>query len=66
MPSHGGKSAVTGRAFLIIWPPAQLAFLPAPTAPSRSTLLHLQPGPPHGVTGTPTGRARVAAQRGRR
>jgi hypothetical protein len=45
---------VIGRAFLIVWPPAQLGSLPTPAALS----------PQHG--GTPAGRARVAALRGRR
>ncbi|HEY1343446.1 MAG TPA: hypothetical protein VGF54_00495 [Streptosporangiaceae bacterium] len=60
------ERAVAGRAFLITWLPAQLGFLPAHAPLSRSSLLHRQPGPPHCVTGTPAGRARVAALRGRR
>jgi hypothetical protein len=55
-----------GRTFPITWRAAQLGSLPAPAALSQSSLLHRQPGPPHGVTGTPAGRARVAALRGRR
>ncbi len=47
------ESAVIGRAFLIVWPPAQLGSLPTPAL-----------SPQHG--GTPAGRARVAALRGRR
>ena len=45
-----------GRAFLIVWPPAQLGSLPTPAALSRQ----------HGGTAVPAGRARVAALRGRR
>ena len=52
------ESAVVGRAFLIVWPPAQLGSLPTPAALSRPS--------PHGEAGTPAGRARVAALRGRR
>ena len=50
------ESAVVGRAFLIVWPPAQLGSLPTPAALSRQ----------HGGTAVPAGRARVAALRGRR
>jgi signal peptidase I len=50
------ESAVVGRAFLIVWPPAQLGSLPTPAASSQQ----------HGEAGTPAGRARVAAPRGRR
>ena len=49
---------VAGRAFLIVWPPAQLGSLPIPAALSRPAL--------HGETETSAGRARVAALRGRR
>jgi signal peptidase I len=59
------ESAVVGRAFVIVWPPAQLGSLPTP-ALSRPSLLHRQPGPPHGEARTLAGRARVAALRGRR
>jgi len=52
------ESAVVGRAFLVVWPPAQLGSLPAPAALSRPALLHRQPAP--------AGRARVAAPSGRR
>jgi signal peptidase I len=52
------ESAVVGRAFLIVWPPAQLGSLPTPAALSRPSL--------HGEAETPAGRARVAALRGRR
>jgi signal peptidase I len=52
------ESAVVGRAFLVVWPPAQLGSLPTPAALSRPS--------PHGEAGTPAGRARVAALRGRR
>jgi len=50
------ESAVVGRAFLIVWPPAQLGSLPTPAALSRQ----------HGGTAAPAGRARVSALRGRR
>jgi len=60
------ESVVAGRAFLIAWPPAQLGSLPAPAAfPGRSCSTGSR-GLPHGVTGTPAGRARLAALRGRR
>jgi hypothetical protein len=52
------ESAVVGRAFLIVWPPAQMGSLPAPATLSRPSL--------PGDAQAPAGRARVAALRGRR
>jgi hypothetical protein len=49
---------VVGRAFVIVWPPAQLGSLATPAALSRQSL--------SGEAETPAGRARVAALRGRR